>query len=699
MTVGADLLSADELIAKVKEYYFDVDENMIKKAYFFALEHHDLKLRESGELYFSHPVEVANILVNIHMDPSSIMAAILHDVVEDTDVTLEQIEEIFGKEVADLVNGVTKISKIELLNLDKSSTENYRKLLIASAKDIRVLLLKLADRLHNMSTLRYKTVRKRKQIAKETLDIYVPLADRIGISFLKNQLQDIAFKLLYRDSYNAISAKLSNLYSQSYKMINTITNDLMNLANDNGLSVVVSGRIKTPYSIWYKINHRGVNFDQIADIIAFRVIVDNVAQCYQMLGIIHRSFMVIPGRFKDYISNPKQNNYQSIHTSIIGPFNNRVEIQIRTHDMHKDAEFGKAAHWNYKVGGNASDQWLVDLSDSFSSSSDNKMVVTDFCKNDVFAKNIFCVTPNGKIIQLPFGSTALDFAYAIHSDIGIHAIHAKIDGIVSTLDTVLENGVTVQIITDQKKEAKESDFNLLNTQKARAALQKALSKNNFARDYYYIKENIVNFFLQQNITITEDDLLDFAEKYSFRNVKMLYRAINEGKIVINDLLKFYNQIEKSSIWTKNKYSVIQYLLNIPDGRFIYTTCCHPVPDDNVVSIINDRRFEIHSDTCSQISSNISQNNIVNLEWNYQAFDYNTGFFSVLNISMTYHKGVIYEILQIVKSCNATILATNILMQKDEKIFIQTEILVHNTKHIQNIIIAIKRHFPTSDVYR
>ena len=351
------MISPQSLISGIKEYIDNVDEALIKKAYIFALDRHGTQIRESGAPFFSHPLEVASILIDLKMDQNTVIGGILHDTVEDTLTTIQELENEFGSEVANIVNGVTKLSKFETSSIAEKQTENFKKLLLSAASDIRVLIIKLADRLHNMRTLKFKKKKfKRAEIAKETLEIYAPLAERIGMSNIKDELQDIAFLELYPDIYNSIKARLRYLYESSEKIVFTITSNLQELAKDLGVVCTISGRLKTPYSIWSKMNIRNISFEQLSDIMAFRVIVDTVQQCYQMLGAIHRKYLVVPGRFRDYISTPKNNSYQSLHTSVIGPLNKRIEVQIRTKEMHLVSEYGIAAHWNYKQSDQTRDQ-------------------------------------------------------------------------------------------------------------------------------------------------------------------------------------------------------------------------------------------------------------------------------------------------------------------------------------------------------
>jgi guanosine-3',5'-bis(diphosphate) 3'-pyrophosphohydrolase len=423
-----------ELSEKVRSYDPSANISMIDQAYVFAMKVHGNQKRESGDPYFHHPVEVAGILADMHLDSATIVTALLHDTVEDTLATLSDIEEIFGVEISRLVDGVTKLSKIELQSNDTKQAENFRKLVLAMSNDIRVLLVKLADRLHNMRTLHFvKSEDKRRRIAKETIEIYAPLAERIGMQHMKDELEDLAFKNLHKDSYDTIMERLSFLMHDDNKLIvKEIIEELHKILKKNDVESNISGRVKRPYSIWRKMCRQDVSIEQLSDIMAFRIIVDSVSECYQALGVIHSGYKVMPGRFKDYISTPKPNNYKSLHTTVFGPRKQKIEVQIRTKDMDAVAEYGVAAHWQYKqssdgfgVGAgsdkkdseNLTYRWIKSLLDILDNTS-NPEEFLENTKLEMFHDQVFVFTPNGDLISLPNGSTPVDFAYAILSAVG-----------------------------------------------------------------------------------------------------------------------------------------------------------------------------------------------------------------------------------------------------------------------------------------
>jgi guanosine-3',5'-bis(diphosphate) 3'-pyrophosphohydrolase len=444
-----------ELVERVKAYDPSADEDLLNRAYVFSMKAHGSQTRASGDPYFLHPLEVAGILTQMKLDAGTIATALLHDTVEDTVATLEDIERVFGKEIARLVDGVTKLSRLELNSEQAKQAENFRKLVIAMSEDIRVLLVKLADRLHNMRTLFHlKKPEKRRRIARETIEIYSPLAERIGMHKIKDELDDLAFAELNPDARDSILAQLARLRSEGENRVQTIITELRELLASEGLpDVSVTGREKSAYSIWRKLQRKNVSFEQLSDIMAFRITVGTVGECYQALGIVHAHYPVVPGRFKDYISTPKPNGYRSLHTGVIGPGRNRIEVQIRTQDMHEIAELGVAAHWAYKQdhqprpnGGEY--RWLRELLDILEHAQKPEEFL-EHTKLELFQDQVFCFTPKGDLIALPRGATPVDFAYAVHSQVGDHCVGAKINGRMLPLRTQLQNGDQVDIVTSK----------------------------------------------------------------------------------------------------------------------------------------------------------------------------------------------------------------------------------------------------------
>jgi len=467
-----------QLIDKIKSYNNYVDESMIKNAYHYAAEVHKTQKRQSGDPYISHPLAVANILAELKLDGPTITTALLHDTIEDTKATYEEVRTNFGEEIADLVEGVTKISKLEVEKKSLTAGENFRKLILATSKDIRVLLVKLADRLHNMRTINsIDKKEKRERIAKETMEIYAPLAERMGMHKVRDELEDKSFAVLNDEARSLIVSRVKEISPSRTKIFNEVLIEIKNILKENNIDAEVIGREKTPFSIWRKVNEKRISLEQITDLIGFRIITKNNTDCYKILGIFHTKWSAVPGRFKDYISTPKSNKYQSIHTTIIGPKKQRVEIQIRTQQMNDYAERGIAAHWLYKKNEDVDRKnsyeysWLSDLIE-FLESGENPEHYYEYTKLQLYADQVFCFTPNGAVIRLPKKATPIDFAYAVHTDLGDTCTGCKINGKPSPLQTQLRNGDLVEILSSTKKSPSYHWLSYAKTGKARSSIRR-----------------------------------------------------------------------------------------------------------------------------------------------------------------------------------------------------------------------------------
>lgn len=471
------MLKSEELINKVKNYNKFLNPETLSKAYDFALKAHEKQKRDEGSPYIIHPIAVANILTELKLDSATIATGLLHDTIEDTHATYNTIEAEFGKEVADLVDGVTKISEFENQAISNSKAENFRKLILATSKDIRVLLVKLADRLHNMRTI--KVVDKEKQIrkAKETMEIYAPLADRMGMHRIRDELEDLSFEVLNEDARKLIKDRLDKIKENNLINFNNISDEFFEILKNKNIEPKIVGREKTPFSIWRKIQKKRTSLEQITDIIGFRIILDNIDDCYKALGIFHNKWNCIPGKFKDYISSPKINKYQSLHTAIIGPNKRPIEIQLRTKQMHEFAERGIASHWKYKSSEKFNSltwkeyDWLADLVEIIDK-NENPDDSYEYTKLQMFQENAFCFTPKGSIIKLPKNATPIDFAYAVHTQIGDAAVGCEINGNESALQSILRNGDVVKIITSKKASPSLHWLTSTKTGKARAAIRR-----------------------------------------------------------------------------------------------------------------------------------------------------------------------------------------------------------------------------------
>ena len=472
------MLKSEELIKKVKSYNKFLNPETLNKAYEFALKAHKTQKRDEGIPYIIHPVAVANILTDLKLDSATITTGLLHDTIEDTYATYNTIKEEFGQEVADLVDGVTKISEFENQAVQNSKAENFRKLILATSKDIRVLLVKIADRLHNMRTINFvKDKNKQTRIATETMEIYAPLADRMGMNRIRDELEDLSFEVLNKDARELIKKRLDEIKDNKVISFNSLSLEFSDLLNQNNLNAQIIGREKTPFSIWRKVQKKTVSLEQISDIIGFRIILDNIEDCYKALGIFHSKWNCIPGKFKDYISSPKINNYQSLHTAIIGPNKRPIEIQIRTIPMHEFAERGVASHWKYKSNEKFNSltwkeyDWLKDLVEIMDR-NENPEHYFEYTKLQMFQENVFCFTPKGSIIKLPKDATPIDFAYAVHTKIGDTAIACEINGRESELQSILKNGDIVEITTSKNVSPSLHWLPITKTGKARAAIRR-----------------------------------------------------------------------------------------------------------------------------------------------------------------------------------------------------------------------------------
>jgi len=553
------MLKQDELIKKVKTYNRFLNPETLSKAYNFALRAHKNQKRDSGDPYLVHPVAVADILSDLKLDSATIATGLLHDTIEDTEITYQKVEEEFGKEVADLVDGVTKISELEGKIIQNSKAENIRKLILATSKDIRVLLVKLADRLHNMRTLNSVTnENKKKRIAQETMEIYAPLADRMGMNHIRDELEDLSFLNLNPKARNLVVQRVSLNKLKRDNIFKDISNKFKKILFENGIKANIVGREKTPFSIWRKMQSRRISLEQLTDIIGFRIIVKDIKECYKVLGIFHSNWSTIPGRFKDYISTPKINNYKSIHTSIIGPKKNRVEIQIRTQEMHDFAERGIASHWIYKSSEKVSHlalkeyDWLRDLAEIMEkeTSTDHSL---EYTKLQMFQDNVFCFTPKGEVIKLPQGATPIDFAYAVHTKIGDNLTSCEINGRGSPLKSILKNGDVVRIIGSKLSEPSLQWISYSRTGKARASIRKYWynkTSSNLLSDKKYISSirikipnlpgklgevsSLIGFhennIINMEIVDKKKDYLEFIFDIQIKNLKNYKNLISELKI-------------------------------------------------------------------------------------------------------------------------------------------------------------------------
>ncbi len=609
-----------ELVELVKSYDPAADEDAINRAYVFAMKMHGSQTRASGDPYFSHPIEVAGILTRYKLDSASIITALLHDTIEDTPASQEEIERLFGPEIGRLVDGVTKLSRIELQSDQTKQAENFRKLLLAMSEDIRVLLVKLADRVHNMRTLHYiQNPDKRRRIALETLEIYAPLAERIGMQEMKAELEDLAFAELHPDVRASLLARLQFLREQGGDLISRILEQLRSTLAEAGVECSVSGREKSVFSIWKKMQHKNVGFEQLSDIMAFRVIVKSIEDCYRALGVIHSTYSMVPARFKDYISTPKPNGYRSIHTGVFGPERHRIEVQIRTQEMHEIAEIGVAAHWKYKQGSKTTDgrqyRWLRELLDILEHAAGPEEFL-EHTKLEMFQDQVYCFTPKGDLIELPRGACPVDFAYAVHSEVGDTCVGAKINGRIMPLRTRLQNGDQVDIITSKAQTPSPTWERFVVTGKARARIRRFIRTQQRTQYLDLGRAILQRAFKQEGYDYTEKGLEGVLKIFKVSSVDDLCVAVGEGVHTGREVVSAVYPELKTAKQTADNVVALKSARQqqkprrdhavpikglIPGMAMHFAGCCHPLPGDRIVGIVSTGKgVTIHTIDCDSL---------------------------------------------------------------------------------------------------
>ncbi|WP_136162414.1 RelA/SpoT family protein [Sphingomonas flavalba] len=614
------MLRQYELVERVKSYDPDADEALINRAYVFSMQAHGSQKRASGDPYFSHPIEVAGILTDLRLDDETIATAILHDTIEDTVATPAEIEKLFGGNVARLVDGVTKLSKIEAQTENERAAENLRKFLLAMSDDIRVLLVKLADRLHNMRTLHFiKDEDRRRRIARETMDIYAPLAERIGMYEFMNEMQTLAFQQLEPEAYTSITRRLELLESDGGDRIARISAGLKLLLGRGGLDAEISGRRKHPYSIWRKMQERHISFEQLSDVMAFRAIVPTVEDCYKALGIIHRRWPMVPGRFKDYISTPKRNGYKSLHTAVIHAENMRVEIQIRSEAMHAQAEFGLAAHWAYKQdskkGPDGQVGWIRDLIEILETAGSPEELL-EHTRMAMYQDRIFAFTPKGELYQLPKGATPVDFAYAVHTDLGDTAVGAKINGRVVPLRTPIVNGDQVQILRSKAQEPQPAWLNFVVTGKARAAIRRFVRHKERDEGMALGRKLYDEIVARLPAQLAPNALKEALQRLKMDDEAALMIAIARGQVsdagLMEALMPGSSGGDAETAPRQREAISIKGLT--PGVAFVLAPCCHPVPGDRIVGLRHpDEPIEVHAIGCPKLADGVDAD-WIDLSW-------------------------------------------------------------------------------------
>ncbi|WP_395685756.1 RelA/SpoT family protein [Aestuariivirga sp.] len=714
-----------ELVERVTRYDPDADEDLLNRAYVYAMKAHGNQKRASGEAYFNHPLEVAAILTEMKLDSATIAAALLHDTVEDTEVTHQQIEEKFGPDIASLVDGLTKIAKLDLVTKEAAQAENLRKLLLAMSRDVRVLLVKLADRLHNMRTLSHVTPEKRLRIAQETMDIYAPLAGRMGMQAVRDELEDIAFRVINPQAYQIILDRLAKLHAESGGVLKSIEQELTQKLFENGIKAEVHGREKRPYSIFRKMERKLLSLGQLSDIFGFRVIVGTVDQCYRSLGIIHRTYRAVPGRFKDYISTPKQNDYRSIHTTVIGPHHMRVEMQLRTRLMHEIAERGVAAHAMYKEAPDAKEaldgfkspaaesnayRWLRHLVDMLQEGESPREFL-EHTKLELFHDQVFCFTPKGKVIALPKGATPIDFAYAVHTSVGDSCVGAKINGSHAPLVTALRNGDEVEIIRSEAQTPPAAWEGLAVTGKARAAIRRgtrAAARKQFAG---LGREIVEKMLAKLGKTYVEKEVVTALPRLGHRNREDALAAIGRGELSAIDLMKAMGLViddsKLSELRRRSPARKTEPHLSVPVRGVARTTALRispetgAVPGERIVGILVPGEgitiYPIFAKALEQFDNQPER--WVDLAWDTGSEDQR--FPARIRVTILNEVGALAQVTQSISDLGGNIDALQMVAREGARDFFDLDVTLEviDLKHLNGIMDSLRGKTAVSDVNR
>lgn len=730
----------NELITCVKKYHPSADISLIEKAYKVAYEAHKDQARKSGEPYIIHPLCVAIILAELELDKEAIVAGLLHDVVEDTVMTGEQVTEEFSEEIALLVDGVTKLGQLSY-SLDKVEVqaENLRKMFLAMAKDIRVILIKLADRLHNMRTLKYMTPEKQKEIARETMDIYAPIAQRLGISRIKTELDDLSLKYLEPEVYYDLVEKVSLRKEEREKFVQDIVEDVKNNIDSAGIPAKIDGRIKHFFSIYKKMVNQDKTLDQIYDLFAIRIIVESVKDCYAALGVIHEMYKPIPGRFKDYIAMPKPNMYQSLHTTLIGPTGQPFEIQIRTYEMHRTAEYGIAAHWKYKEASDgkkvedknreeAKLSWLRQILEWQKDMSDNREFMSLLKSDlDLFSENVYCFTPTGDVKNLPNGSTPIDFAYSIHSAVGNKMIGARVNGKLVTIDYVIQNGDRIEVLTSQNSRGPSRDWlNIVKSTQAKNKINQWF-KNELKEDNIIKgKEMLLQYCKAKSIVLSDltkpDYMSSVLAKYGFKDWDSVLAAVGHGGLkegqVINKLLEKYEKAHKKEVTdeevletigdnkdklriAKSKSGIV--VKGIHDVAVRFSKCCSPVPGDEIIGFVTrGRGLSIHRTDCINVIniSDMERARLIDAEWEQTDADEGNGLYSTeINIYGNNRTGLLADISKIFTERKLDVTSMNVRTSKQGTATISMTFDIRSKEELNRIIDKLRQVESIIDIER
>lgn len=704
----------EELIEKVSKYLPDEDVQFIERAYQFAKVAHEGQYRKSGEAYIHHPVEVTGILANLEMDAITLAAALLHDVIEDTEVTIDQLKQEFGQEVTLLVEGVTKLKQIKYKSQEEQQAENHRKMFVAMAKDLRVILIKLADRLHNMRTLKYQPEDKQKSKAEETMEIFAPLAHRLGISTIKWELEDIALRYLNPQQYYRIVQMMKQKRVEREQHLGSVKELIKEKIDELGIVAEISGRPKHLYSIYRKMQNQKKEFSEIYDLMAIRIIVKDIRDCYAVLGIIHTCWKPMPGRFKDYIAMPKANMYQSLHTTVISSKGEPLEVQIRTEEMHRTAEYGIAAHWAYKEGNEAVQNtairfedkltWFREILESQQDASDAQEFMESL-KLDLFSDLVFVFTPKGDVFELPAGSVPIDFAYRIHTEVGNRCVGAKVNGRIVTLDHILNTGDIVDVLTSKNSYGPSRDWvKIAKSSHAKSKIKQFFKKEkreeSIEKGKEFIETEIKKHGFEIKSVLAEENVLNVAKKFNFTGEEDMFAAVGYGGITASQittrLLDKFRKEKKEELQIpevkptskRKKLDRGVQVKGIDNLLIRFSKCCNPVPGDEIVGFVTrGRGVSVHRSSCPNIHVEDAESRLLPVEWEGDA----PQNYSVdIEITAMDRRGLLNEVLQAVTETKTNILAVSGRTDKNRLAFISMTISIQNVDHLHKVVEKIKR---------
>jgi GTP pyrophosphokinase len=701
----------DQLITRVRSYNPDADVDLVCRAYAFSAKAHEGQTRRSGEPYLRHPLAVAGVLTSLRSDVPAIVAGLLHDTLEDTLATPEVLEHEFGKDIARLVDGVTKIGKIQFRSHEERQAENFRKMVLSMADDIRVVLIKLADRLHNMRTLEHLREGRQEQIAQETLEIYAPLANRLGIGWMKNELEDLCLKYLKPDVYAVLKMRVAKRDEERQQYIEEVIRIVRQSLTDSGMKVEVQGRPKHLYGIYQKMERQAISFEEVYDLTAIRIITDTKMSCYAILGLIHSLWRPVPGRFKDYIAIPKSNLYQSLHTTVVGPKGEHVEFQIRTEEMHRVAEYGIAAHWKYKEHGQVGDKdgkvfsWLRQLVEWNQDLTDNRQFM-DSVKLDLFHDLVYAFTPKGMVKEMPLGSTPVDFAYAIHTEIGDHCVGAKINGRIVPLKHQLTSGDTVEILTSPTQVPHKDWLKFVRTPRAKTKIRHWLKIEEQKRSVEIGRRLLEREFRRHNLPPAQlfksDRLLQVARDIGFETTEEMIAAVGYGRLptaqVITRLAPATREtgrvaaVEESLTAKPLLAKIDEKGVKVKGGRDLLmqlSRCCNPVPGDRILGYITrGRGLTIHSVGCPNLEAlDYDKERLVEVEWDTSLASTHAVKLSVLTVDKP---GVLANVSSAISACEANISRAEISTREDRKAVLDFVIEIIDTGHLGRVLKAIER---------